>query len=68
LATQASQPLFTTNTPAQQQHVMAQQQNVHKTYTEGHIYIAISDIKSKQIRSERLAAEVYSISQTTFQD
>jgi hypothetical protein len=47
---------------------MAQQQNVHKTYTEGHLYIAISDIKSKQIRSKRLAAEVYSISQTTFQD
>jgi hypothetical protein len=47
---------------------MSQQQNVRKTYTEGDIYIAISDIGSKQIRSERRAAEVYSIPQTTIQD
>jgi hypothetical protein len=47
---------------------MSQQQNVRKTYTEDHIYIAISDIKSEQIQSERHAAEVYSISQTMIQD
>jgi hypothetical protein len=68
LATQASWPLFPTNTPAQQQRVMSQQQNVCKTYTEGGIYIAISDIKPKQIQSERCAAEVYSIPQMTIQD
>jgi hypothetical protein len=67
-ATQVSQPLFPTNTPVQQQRIMSQQQNVRKTYTEGHIYIAISDIKSEQIQSERHAAEVYSISQTMIQD
>jgi hypothetical protein len=53
--------------PAQQQRVMSQQQNVRKTYTEGNEYIAISDIKSKQI-CKRCAAEVYSIPQTTIQD
>ena len=47
---------------------MSQQQNARKTYTEGDIYIAISDINSKQIRSERRAAEVYSIPRTTIQD
>jgi hypothetical protein len=47
---------------------MSQQQNVCKTYTEGGIYIAISDIKSKQIQSERRAAEVYSFPRMTIQD
>jgi hypothetical protein len=46
---------------------MSQQQNVRKTYTEGDIYIAISDIRSKQIQSERRAAEVYSVPWTTIQ-
>jgi hypothetical protein len=54
----ASGPLFPTNTPAQRQRVMSQQQTVRKTYTEGEIYIAISDIRSKQIQSERRAAEL----------
>ena len=46
---------------------MSQQQKVRKTYTEGDIYIAISDIRSKQIQSERRAAEVYSVPRTTIQ-
>jgi hypothetical protein len=37
---------------------MSQQQTVRKTYTEGEIYIAISDIRSKQIQSERRAAKL----------
>jgi len=41
---------------------------MQNTYTEGDIYIAISNIRSKQIRSERRAAEVFSIPRTTIQD
>jgi hypothetical protein len=41
---------------------------VRKTYTEGDIYIAISDLRLKQIQSERRAAEIYSIPRTTLQD
>jgi hypothetical protein len=44
---------------------MSQQQNVRKTYTKGDIYIAISDLRLKQIQSKRRATKIYSIPQTT---
>jgi hypothetical protein len=47
---------------------MSQQRNVQKTYTEGDIHIAISDIASKQIQSVRRAAAVYRVPRSTLQD
>jgi hypothetical protein len=47
---------------------MSQQHNMQNTYTEGDIYIAISDIQSKHIQSERRAAAVYKVPQSTIQD
>lgn len=47
---------------------MPQQRNVQYTYTEGDIYLAISDITSKQIQSERRAAAVYTVPRSTLQD
>ena len=47
---------------------MSQQRNVQKTYTEGEIHIAISDIASKQIQSVRRAAAVYRVPRSTLQD
>jgi hypothetical protein len=40
---------------------------MHNTYTEADIFIAISDIASKQIRSERRAAAVYKVPRSTIQ-
>jgi hypothetical protein len=37
------------------------------SYNEGDIYLAISDIQSKRIRSEKRAAKIYNIPQTTIQ-
>ncbi len=67
-ATQVSRPPRLSKTPAQQQRVMPQQRNVQKTYTEGDVFIAISDITSKQIRSERRAAAVHKVPRSTIQD
>jgi hypothetical protein len=47
---------------------MSQQRNVQKTYTEGDIHIAISDIASKQIQSVRRAVAVYRVPRSTLQD
>ena len=47
---------------------MPQQRNVQNTYTEGDIYLAITDITSKQIQSERRAAAVYTVPRLTLQD
>jgi hypothetical protein len=60
-ATQASRPLHPTKTPAQQHRAMSQQRNVQETYTEGDVFLAISNITSKQIKSERRAAVVHSV-------
>jgi hypothetical protein len=38
---------------------------VQKAYTKGDIFIAISNILSKQIKSERRAAAVYNVPQST---
>jgi hypothetical protein len=47
---------------------MSQQHNVQKAYTEGDIFIAISNILSKQIKSERRAAAVYNVPRSTIQN
>ena len=47
---------------------MSQQRNVQKTYTEGNIYLVISDITSKQIRSENHPAIIYKVPRTTVRD
>jgi hypothetical protein len=47
---------------------MSQQRNSQKTYTEGDITLAILDITSGQIKSEKRAAEVYNVPRTTVQD
>jgi hypothetical protein len=67
-ATSVSRPLNTGAATARQQHVMSQQHNAQSTYTEGDIYIAISDIQSKQIQSERRAAAVHKVPRSTIQD
>jgi hypothetical protein len=41
---------------------------MQNTYTEADIFIAISDIASKQIQSERRAAAVSKVPQSTIQD
>jgi hypothetical protein len=41
---------------------------MQKTYTKGEIYIAISNIASKQIQSVRRAAAVYRVPRSTLQD
>lgn len=46
---------------------MAQQHNAQKIYTEANVYIAISDLDSNQIQSERHAAATYSVPRTTIQ-
>jgi hypothetical protein len=38
------------------------------SYNEGDIYLAISDINSKHIRSVKRAAEIYNVPQTRSQD
>jgi len=47
---------------------MSQQRNVQKSYNEGDIYLAISNIKLKQVLSEKRAAEIYNVPRTTIQD
>ena len=47
---------------------MLQQRNAQHTYTEGDIFLAISDITSQQIQSERRAAVVHLVPRTTVQD
>ena len=47
---------------------MSQQRNAQHTYTEGDIFLAISDITSQQIQSERRAAVVHLVPRTTVQD
>ena len=54
-----------TKTPAQQQRVISQQRNVQKAYTEGDLFLAISDLNSKQLRSERHAVAVYNAPKST---
>src|SRR3954454_22255236 len=66
-ATPVSGPPNPTKTPAQQQHVMLPQHRARRTYTEGDVYITISDITSKQIQSERRAVVVYNVPRTTVQ-
>ena len=46
---------------------MSQPRNAQKSYTEADLFIAISDINSKKIQSERRAAAVYSVPRTTIQ-
>jgi hypothetical protein len=47
---------------------MPQPRNAPKTYTEGDITLAILDLTSKQIQSEKRAAAVYGVLRTTIQD
>ena len=47
---------------------MSQQRNVQMSYNEGDIYLAISNINSKQIQSVKRAAEIYNVPRTTNQD
>jgi hypothetical protein len=54
--------------PAQQQRVMSQQRNVQKSYNEGDIYLAISDIQLNRVSSAKCAAEIYNVPGTTIQD
>jgi hypothetical protein len=63
--TLSSRQLYPTNTPARQQRVMSQQRKVQKSYNEGGIYLAISDIKLKRVLSEKRAAEIYNVPRTT---
>jgi hypothetical protein len=65
--TQVSAPLNTSAAHAQQQHVMSQQHQALRLYTEGSIQLAISDIQSNQVKSLRRAEAIYSVSQRTIQ-
>jgi hypothetical protein len=47
---------------------MSQQRSSQRTYTEGDIQLAISNIQSRQIQSERRAVIIYSVPRTTIQD
>jgi hypothetical protein len=47
---------------------MSQQRNVQKSYNEGDIYLAISDIQLNRVPSEKCAAEIYNVPRTTIQD
>ena len=47
---------------------MSQHHNLQNTYTESDIFLAITDITSKQIQSERRAAAVYTVPRSTLQD
>jgi hypothetical protein len=38
---------------------------VQKSYNKGDVYLAISNIKLKQVLSENRAAEIYNVPQTT---
>jgi hypothetical protein len=51
-----------------QQHVIPQPRNAQQTYTEGDITLAILDLTSKQIQSEKRAAAIHSVLRTTVQD
>jgi hypothetical protein len=51
-----------------QQHVMPQLRNAQQTYTKGDITLAILDLTSKQIQSEKRATTIYSVPRTTVQD
>jgi hypothetical protein len=46
---------------------MPQPRNAPKTYTKGDITLAILDLTSKQIQSEKRAAAVYGVPRTTIQ-
>src|SRR3954453_7657605 len=46
---------------------MLPQHRARRTYTEGDVYITISNITSKQIQSERRAVVVYNVPRTTVQ-
>jgi hypothetical protein len=54
-----------TKTLAQRQHVMPQQRQTQGLYTEADVQLAILDLQRKQIKSIRLAEEVYEVPQTT---
>jgi hypothetical protein len=47
---------------------MSQQRNMQKSYNEGDTYLAISDIKLKQVLSVKRAAEIYNVPRTTIRD
>ena len=44
---------------------MPQQYNTQKPYTEGDLQLAILNISSQQVRSEKHAAELYTVPRTT---
>ena len=46
---------------------MSQQQNTQPVYTEADVQLAISDIKSQHIQSQRRAAAIYNIPRRTLQ-
>jgi hypothetical protein len=58
-------PSNTSAAHAQRQHVMSQQHQALKLYTEADVQLAISDIQNNQIQSLRRAEIIYKVPKTT---
>jgi hypothetical protein len=65
---QASRHPNTANAPTRRNHVMPQQRNIRKVYTKGDLQIAIQDINSKQLQSNKSAAAIYNVPRRTLVD
>jgi hypothetical protein len=59
--------LNTSAAHARRQHVMSQQHQALRLYTEGDVQLAISSIQSNQVKSLRRAEAIYSVPRRTIQ-
>ena len=66
--TPPSRPPTNTKTPARQLRAMPQPRKQQITYTEGDLQLAIQDINSQQLLSERRAAAIYKVPRRTLID